>query len=399
MTPTPPLPPDLAFRVLSLDHVQVAIPPGGEARARQFYGGVLGLRELPKPEALAGRGGMWFACGDQALHLGLEAGFQSARKAHPAFLVDDLAAVRTRLAQSGAELRTDVQIPGYQRCETHDPFGNRLELMQRVAAPAVNEDAAEAIKMRVRDQFARTAQAYVESRNHAAGSDLRRLVELAAPTSDDFALDVSTGGGHTALALAPYVRRVLASDLTPAMLAAAHAFLRERGVTNAGFVIADAEHLPFLDATFDLVTVRIAPHHYADIHAACRELARVLVPGGRLVLIDNVAPEDPALDAFMNDIEVRRDPSHVRNYTTTEWRRMLADAGLPVTNVEIERKTHPFADWTARSQMPEAARAALERDLLAAPTAVRDHFAIETDGASVLTWSSDFIILRAEKPA
>jgi ubiquinone/menaquinone biosynthesis C-methylase UbiE len=388
------------FQVVGLDHAQVAIPRDGETRARWFYGAVLGLRELPKPAALVGRGGMWYACGDRALHIGIEDDFQPARKAHPALLVDDLAAARARLELFGVEVQTDVQIPGYQRCETRDPFGNRLELMRRDAAtPAVDVDAAEAIKARVRDQFGLTAQAYVASQNHAAGRDLQRLVELAAPRADDVALDVSTGGGHTALALAPHVRRVVASDLTPAMLAAARTFLRERGATNAEFVVADAERLPFLDATFDLVTVRIAPHHYADIRAACRELARVLVPGGRLALIDNVAPDDPALDAFMNAIEVRRDPSHVRNYTATEWRRMLADAGLRVTDMELERKAHPFADWTARAQMPEGARAALERDLLAAPAAARNHFAIVAEGARVVSWSSDFIILRAERLA
>ena len=115
------------------------------------------------------------------------------------------------------------------------------------------------------------------------------------------------------------------------------------------------------------------------------------------MLIDNVAPDTPALDAFMNDVERRRDPSHVRNYTAPEWRAMLAAAGLGVTDVELERKTHDFADWTARSQMPEDARAALERDMLAASDAARAHFAIETDGTRVLSWSSDFITLRAVK--
>ena len=177
----------------------------------------------------------------------------------------------------------------------------------------VESTDGEAVKARVRDQFGRTAQSYVSSQTHAHGSDLDRLLELAAPQPTDLALDVSTGGGHTALALAPHVGRVVASDLTPAMLAAARRFLTEQGITNVDYVIADAERLPFLDASFDLVTVRIAPHHYADVHAACRELARVLRPSGHLVLIDNVAPEDPELDAFMNDIERRRDPSHVRN--------------------------------------------------------------------------------------
>ena len=88
----------------------------------------------------------------------------------------------------------------------------------------------------------------------------------------------------------------MASDLTPRMLAAARRFIGEQGVTNVEFVVADAEQLPFLDETFSLVTVRIAPHHYADVPRAVREMARVLRPGGRLIVIDNIAPEDDALD-------------------------------------------------------------------------------------------------------
>lgn len=395
---TSPAPESIEFRVVGLDHVQVAIPLEGEDLARWFYGEVLGLRETRKPAVLLGRGGMWYTCGDLTLHIGLDPDFRPAWKAHPALRVDCLAGVRARLESAGCEIKTDVPLPGYHRLETRDPFGNRVELMQRIWAPGVLHDDAAAVKARVRDQFARTAQAYVESPGHVAGHDLRRLVELAAPTSDDLALDVSTGGGHTALALAPHVRRVIASDLTAPMLAAARAFLTEKGATNADFVIADAERLPFLDASFDLVTVRIAPHHYADIHAACREMARVLVPGGRLLLIDNVAPDDPELDAFMNDIEVRRDPSHVRNYTAPEWRAMLAEAGLSVTDVELERKSHPFAAWCARSQMPADAFAALERDMLAAPAAAHEHFGIETEGDRVIRWYSDFVIMRAVKP-
>jgi ubiquinone/menaquinone biosynthesis C-methylase UbiE len=215
---------------------------------------------------------------------------------------------------------------------------------------------SEAIKRQVREQFGRTAQAYVKSDFHAHGPDLARLVELAEPQPTDLVLDISTGGGHSALALAPHVAQVIASDLTPRMLVAARDFLASRAVANVAYVVADAEHLPFLDTTFDLVTVRVAPHHYADVRAATREMARVLRPGGRLVLIDNVSPADPALDTFLNDIEWRRDPSHVRSYTEHEWREFLRAASLVVLHVEQQRTTIDFADWTARSDMPARGR-------------------------------------------
>src|SRR5262249_52424972 len=227
----------------------------------------------------------------------------------------------------------------------------------------------EAIKHEVREQFARVAQAYVESSYHAHGSDLTRLLTLADPQPTDCARDVCAGGGPPPLALSLHVAQVIASDLTSTMLAAARSFLTSQGVVNVAYVIADAERLPFLDASFELVTVRAAPHHYPDLRAATQEMARVLRPAGRLVVIDSVAPADPALDAFQNEIERRRDPTHVRNYTEQEWCDLLQAAGLAVSHTEQRRFTIDFAPWTARSGMPAEARASLERDMLAAPPA------------------------------
>lgn len=384
--------------VIGLQHVQVTAPRTREAEAKAFYGGVLGLPETPKPAVLAARGGAWYQLGEQQLHLGLEDEFTPTRKGHPAFLVRDLAAVRARLEAAGAPVKVDAQIPGYERFETRDPFGNRLEFMQRGAAEATSDERRD-IKERVRAIFGRSAEEYVSSPTHAAGADLGRLVELAEPRPDDVALDISTGGGHTALAVAPRVARVVASDLTPRMLAAARAFLDSRGVANAEYVIADAERLPFLDESFTLVTVRIAPHHYADIHAAVREMARVLVPGGRLVLIDNVAPEDAVLDELVNRWEKVRDPSHVRAYRVSEWGTFLAEAGLRVTTIETARKTHPFAAWVERTHMPEEARVALEAEMLAAPGAAQQHFDLRQEEGRLVSWSGDYMVARAEKPA
>jgi ubiquinone/menaquinone biosynthesis C-methylase UbiE len=157
--------------------------------------------------------------------------------------------------------------------------------------------------------------------------------------------------------------------------------------------------LPFLDGAFDLVTVRIAPHHYADIQAAVREMARVLVNGGRLVVIDNIAPEDSALDAAMNDWERLRDPSHVRAYTAMEWRAFVEAAGLRLTQSETARKTHAFAPWVERMRMPAEARASLEADMVAAPASAREAFAVVVADGRVQSWSSDFMLLRAQKEA
>ncbi|HKV83530.1 MAG TPA: VOC family protein, partial [Ktedonobacterales bacterium] len=189
--------------IQGFDHVQVTAPRAEEALARRFYGETLGLEETPKPEALAGRGGAWYRCGSLQLHLGLEDDFRPQRKSHPAFLVRDLAAMRARLEAAGAPIAVDAPIPGYQRFETRDPFGNRLEFMQRLTGAGTDGRAGAQIKAQARAQFGATAEAYVASPGHASGDDLARLVELADPQESDYALDVSTGGGHVALALAP----------------------------------------------------------------------------------------------------------------------------------------------------------------------------------------------------
>ncbi len=119
------------FDWVGLDHVQLAMPEGGEARARGFYRDLLNLQEEEKPAHLARRGGCWFACGDLRLHLGVERDFRAARKAHPGLLVRGLSALRARLEHSGFKTSDDEPLLGYDRCYVDDPFGNRLELMER----------------------------------------------------------------------------------------------------------------------------------------------------------------------------------------------------------------------------------------------------------------------------
>lgn len=230
-----------------------------------------------------------------------------------------------------------------------------------------------------RSQFELTGPGYVTSPRHAAGDDLRRLLELAAPRGDEHVLDIATGAGHTALAFAPHVADVVACDLTPRMIELAVSLAAERGIRNIRFVVVQAEALPFPSRSFDLVTCRVAPHHFADPRAFVRETARVLVPGGRFLLDDLMAPDDPELDEFMNRFERWRDPSHVRAYTPREWRAWLDAAGLSVDSVEdVERDSYAFADWTARARMPDDERDELERWLLTAPPRCSEFFRIET---------------------
>ena len=255
-----------------------------------------------------------------------------------------------------------------------------------------------AIREAVRAQFGAAAQSYVTSASHAKGDDLRRLIELAAPNGSERLLDIATGGGHTALAFAPLVSAVTAVDLTPKMLEAAAAHAVERGATNVTFALADAERLPYADASFDIVTARIAPHHFADPRKFIREAARVLVPGGLFLLDDNMAPEDDELDTFMNRFEKWRDPSHVRAYRPSQWRTWMEASGLRVVADDpLALKAYGFADWTERMRLPAEQRDALEQWLLAAPKRCREYFRIEAIGDHIRSVSGTFAIIGARK--
>ena len=117
-------------RVTGIEHVQLAMPPGEEAAARGFYTGLLGIPEVPKPPGLAARGGCWFENAGVKVHLGVEAEFRAAKKAHPALLVDDLDAMVAELEAAGLPVTPDDPVGGRKRCYISDPFGNRIELMQ-----------------------------------------------------------------------------------------------------------------------------------------------------------------------------------------------------------------------------------------------------------------------------
>ena len=227
----------------------------------------------------------------------------------------------------------------------------------------MSDDESANAKTLVQSQFGSNAAKYVTSTVHAKGASLQRLVELVAPRADWTALDIATAAGHTALAFAPHVASVIASDLTPEMLVEAGKLAASRGVKNLTTALADAEHLPFGDASFDLVTCRIAPHHFPDIPAFVSEARRVLKPGGTFALVDNVAPDDETTPGFSksalrdagvvyNAFEKIRDPSHGRALTTAEWREIVTDVGLTVRHVEHSPKGMDFGSWCSTMAVP-----------------------------------------------
>ena len=211
----------------------------------------------------------------------------------------------------------------------------------------------------VRSRFAPVAANYARAAFHTSSERLREVIDLAKPLPGDRALDVATGTGNTALALAPFVRHVVGVDLTREMLDQARRLTAERDIKNADWVLGDACKLPFLDESFDLYTVRAAPHHFHDIDAFLNEAMRVLKPDRHAAFVD-CAPPAPARDA-MHEVEVRRDPSHVRSLTVEEWTERLETAGFEVEVAQRRELDWDFEDWMGNM----AVGPALARDLAA----------------------------------
>ncbi len=228
----------------------------------------------------------------------------------------------------------------------------------------------------VQQQFGAVAANYVASAVHARGADLAELVRVSELRGDELALDLGTAVGHTAFALAERVRRVIGIDLTAEMLAHAQRLAAERQVRNVALVRGDVTHLPFAPAGFDLVTSRYSAHHYTRPDLVAREVARVLRPDGRFILADTVAPEDPALDTFINAVELLRDRSHVRDHTVAQWQAILAAAGLASEVVYRWDVGLDFDEWVARMNTPPSAVAMLHTLLREATDNARAVFQI-----------------------
>ena len=250
-----------------------------------------------------------------------------------------------------------------------------------------------------RERFSRYAAGYVSSPTHAAGSGLDRLLDIVRPQPHWRVLDVATGGGHTALLFAPRVASVVASDLTPEMLKAAERHLCSRGATNVTFELADAENLPFEAEQFDLVTCRLAAHHFPAPMRFMYHAVRVLRPGGVILVQDQMVPDDPVAAAFINEFERLRDPSHKEALQRARWQGLLEEVGLTIRNVVTLAQRHGLADWAERQGCSSDTTQQLGTVLESATSVARawlEPFDVGTASASFLIHQ---IIICGEKPA
>ncbi len=234
-------------------------------------------------------------------------------------------------------------------------------------------------KQQIQHQFGRAAADYAVSGVHAQGVSLARLVELAQPQPDWRVLDVATGAGHTALAFAPHVAQVVASDITPEMLAQTAQLSQARGFDNVVTETAAAQSLPFPDNSFHLVACRLAAHHFPSIPQFMAEAARVLRPGGLLAVADNIAPGTRlrgkkakllhAAARYLNAYEKLRDPSHGRLLSRPEWEDACREAGFQLIHQETIPMWLDFDDYVTRMRVSPANRIRLRAMLLQAPQA------------------------------
>lgn len=208
------------------------------------------------------------------------------------------------------------------------------------------------MKDRVQSRFAEVAENYRSSAVHAAGADLDWLVKCSGAQAQKLALDAGCGAGHTAMALAPRVRTVIACDFTPSMLQQVDALADERGISNVIAQLADVERLPFPDSCFDIIASRYSAHHWPQPERALSEFRRALKADGCFVISDIMASEEYAQDTFLQALELLRDPSHIRDYRVSEWRRMLADAGFEAEVVNRFRLRLHFGTWIKRMATP-----------------------------------------------
>lgn len=242
----------------------------------------------------------------------------------------------------------------------------------------------------IQKQFGNVAANYSTSEVHATGEDLNKMVQSANLKGHEIVLDAGCGAGHTALAFAENAHSVIAYDLTQPMLKQVEKLALERGLTNIQTKWGNVDSLPFKEEAFDLVVSRYSAHHWAYPTAALREFARVLKPGGHIIMSDIVAFNDPTQDTFLQTIELIRDPSHVRDHSLHQWRMMFVNTGLQFEVIHQFEITLDFKSWVERMATPEENIAIIKSLLAQASDGVKDAFQLSENWQAQETF--DFVL-------
>lgn len=250
--------------------------------------------------------------------------------------------------------------------------------------------------MESKDQFDRQAGMYASSAVHRHGASLPVLVEYADVRAGERALDVATGTGNAAFALAEKGAAVVGVDVSTGMLDQARRRAEAEGLA-VEFREAAAEALPFEDGTFDLVVARHAPHHFRDVPKFLTEVHRVLRPGGRYAMADGISPDAEVHDWF-NHWQRLRDPSHFDARTVDEWRRLADGAGFVWTRDTIVPYRLEFGWWTRQAGCSPDMVATLVREAQAAPARFRETIGLEMDAEDrPLAFHDPMLVVRLDR--
>jgi ubiquinone/menaquinone biosynthesis C-methylase UbiE len=247
-----------------------------------------------------------------------------------------------------------------------------------------------------KEQFNAHAEKYAVSDVHRAGPSLPALLDLAVPVAGDCALDVATGTGHTALALARSVKQMTGLDLASKMLEEAKRLAIEQGISNCEFVEGSAEAMPFASGQFSLVTARHAPHHFHRVDLFLSEVRRVMTKSGRFVMADQITPSMKMLD-WVNAWESTRDPSHFCQRTVKQWKSETVKAGLNWIDHRIVPYRLQFGWWVKQAGCTDDTISELAEHAAKASSFVRRSFGLEFDESGrVVSFLEPMLVVRLE---
>lgn len=215
----------------------------------------------------------------------------------------------------------------------------------------------------VRKNFGQRASDYRLSSTHGNPTDLERMINLIKPRSDASALDVATGGGHTAIALAKCANQVVAIDITPEMLAEAKTGASQAGISNITFRAEDVHNLNISDCQFDIVASRFAVHHFFDVNRALQEMCRVLKPGGKFYILDCSVIDGEETEKEINRIELLRDSSHQCSYSPRLWHQLLKELPLTIDHTSMFKEQYELPRWFDRMGTDQNSREEIFRIL------------------------------------
>jgi ubiquinone/menaquinone biosynthesis C-methylase UbiE len=302
---------------------------------------------------------------------------------------------------------TQVRLTGAQREATACPkYSARKRsatsvTLGRAVTPATrcyNQFEMQSQQQAVQAQFTRTAEAFARYATRDTPEMLAERVQFAELAPDDLVLDVACGPGAFTLAAAGQVRFARGADLTTAMLRKARAFQQERGIGNAFFERGEAERLPYADSTFHFVTCQFAFHHMPKPQATLAEMVRVARPGGRVYLVDSVAPEDPSKAELYNHIERLRDPSHTTSLSAKAFLALFESQNLRVMKQRVRDRPRLFNQWMIRAghQLTDTGYLAVRRAIEESMPGDRAGFAPRAAGDDITIVHQEGLFLLAK---